>query len=61
MSIEDLEEQAYEIAKQHLRISPHFFMRKFKLNYESAKDLCNRIRLRQHLEARRMHKEMENG
>lgn len=60
MSFEHLEEEAYEYSKKFTRISTCLFMRKYKLNYHAAKDLCTKIRLRWWTEARQMAKEMKN-
>jgi hypothetical protein len=60
MSFNHLEEEAYEFCKEFKRISSCLFMRKYKLNFEHATNLCNKITLRRHLEAREMRKDIEN-
>jgi hypothetical protein len=51
---ENLDEKAYQVACSNRKISPLMFMRKFKLNIEAATELCQKVWLRQHLEARKL-------
>lgn len=60
MSFEHLEEEAYRLSFIYPRLSTCLLMRKFKINYETAKSLRGKVFLRNHLEARRMAKDMEN-
>lgn len=53
---ENLISQVFEISKHCKKISPFFLMRKFKINYECAVKICNKISLRNHLEAKELAK-----
>lgn len=59
--IEDYIEKAYELLKIHRRISPPLLMRKFKIKYDMARKICNKVALRSHLEAKKLAKEVENS
>lgn len=53
-------QKAWEIQSEcRRRISPIFLMRKLKINYDFAFKICCKIRLRMHLEARAMAKEID--
>lgn len=58
---EHYEEKAWELSLIMKRISPFLFMRKFGLCANAANKLCAKIWLRQHLEARKLAKEIDNG
>lgn len=55
--IEIYEEQAWEFSQSFKRISPILFMRKFKLNFDCALNLCHKIWRKRHVEAREFAKE----
>jgi len=60
MNYKNLEEEAYQLAITFGKLTPRLLMRKFKLCYEGAKKLRDKVHLRHHLEARQMAKEMES-
>lgn len=57
--LEDIESKAFEIAKQFKRISPVFFMRKLNINFELAREICQKIRMKQYLEMREIGKRLK--
>ena len=57
--MENIEEEAYKLLSKFKRITPVFLMKKFHLNPDCANVLCQKIWLRQHLEARKLAKELE--
>lgn len=57
---ENYENEALDLLKQFKRISPFLIMRKFKLSHEAANKICQKIWLRQHLEARKLMKDFNN-
>lgn len=59
MTFENLEEEIYQLALKHPRITPPLIMRKFKITYGKAKELRAKVFLRNHLEARQMAKDIE--
>ena len=58
--IMNYEKEAYDLLNQCIRISPLFLMRKFKLTYAKSYEICLRVWLRQHLEARMLAKNIES-
>lgn len=50
--LDDLEIKAYELSKKFRKISPMFLMRKFKLTFIAAQEICRRVWLRNNREAR---------
>lgn len=56
--IETLAENAYILLDIHYRITPPFLMRKFNITDDIAKKICTIVWLRQHLEARKLAKEI---
>ena len=43
------------------KVSVPLLMRRFKLGWDAAEKLAAQVRLKQHLEGRRLAKELENG
>ena len=56
---ETLEEKAYAYLEFHRKITPTFLIFKLKLSDDAANKLCGKIQLRQHLEARKLAKQIE--
>lgn len=56
---ETLEDKAYQCLNEFRRVTPCLFMRRFSLSLDGATKLCAKIWLRQHLEARKLAKEVE--
>lgn len=59
--IKNIEDEAFEYLKSFRRISPVFLMRKFKLTYKMAINVCQKIYLRQHVEARKLSRELQGS
>ncbi len=60
--LENLEELAYQYCNENFfRPTITLLMRKFKINFEAAEKLSAKVRLRNHLEARKLAKEIENN
>lgn len=55
---EELIEKAYLMLLEYPKITPLLVMRRFGINSEMAKEVCAKVWLRQHLEARKMAKEI---
>lgn len=53
--------EAYEFSKQFTKISTALFMRKYKIKYDYALKLCNKIRLKNRSKARKLAKDVENS
>ena len=57
--IEKYIEEAWDLLKEYRQITPVFIMRKFQLSRKMATIVCQKIWLRQHLEARALAKDLE--
>jgi ribosomal protein S25 len=57
--IEDLSDRAYTELKKFKKISTILVMKKYQLNEDAARKICQNVWLRQHIEAREMAKGIE--
>ena len=57
--IEEIEEKAYELSKTERRISPFFLMRKFKITFNCAQNICQKVWLRMHKDAKELASQLE--
>ena len=59
--IADCEEKIVEYFKEYRKTTPALIMRKFQVSAEFANKICYSIWLTQHLEARKLAKEINGG
>jgi hypothetical protein len=57
----ELENKIFEFCANLMKISPLMLMRKFKLNYDAANKICRKIWLKNHIEARKLSRQIERG
>lgn len=55
----NFEEEMEKILVEFNGVSPLVVMRRLKVSLDMAKDLCQKVWLRQHLEARKLAKDLE--
>lgn len=51
---EEYEEKAYQMLTEFRKINPPLLMRRFKLTYNESLLICQKVWLRQHVEARKL-------
>jgi hypothetical protein len=57
--MKDLLEEAFKLLKQFGRVTPPLLMRRFKITWNYASKLRDKVNLRQHNEARELAKRIE--
>jgi|FreactTroBogLake_1042271.scaffolds.fasta_scaffold34893_2 predicted protein tyrosine phosphatase len=55
---EEMIEQAYQMLNEYPKVTPLLVMRRLGINADMANAVCARVWLRQHLEARKLAKEI---